>query len=99
VGKIVEGDETFIGRKHGSRKAKSGWGHKNAVLPLIEGGGKVRSFHVDSVRWQDVASIVNQNLASETKLVTDEASHYRETGRNFARHDKVNHGMDEYERY
>ena len=31
--------------------------------------------------------------------MTDEASHCREIGRNFARHDTVNHGTDEYVRY
>jgi transposase-like protein len=86
-GKTVEVDETFIGTKKGVRKAKSGWGHKNAVLTLVERGGSAHSFHVDSVRWQDVAPIVNKKLAREAKLVTDEASHYREIGRNFASHD------------
>ena len=98
-GKVVESDETFIGRKKGVRKPKSGFGHKNVVLTLVERGGKARSFHVDSIRIADVVPIVRQNVAREAKFVTDEASHYWDVGREFARHDAVNHGLDEYARY
>ena len=98
-GKVVESDETFIGRKKGVRKPKSGFGHKNVVLTLVERGGKARSFHVDSTRAADVVPIVRQNVAREAKFVTDEASHYWEVGRDFARHDAVNHGLEEYARY
>jgi transposase-like protein len=98
-GTVVESDETFIGRKKGVPMPKAGFAHKNVVLTLVERGGKARSFHVDSTRWKDVAPIIDKNLASEAKLVTDEASHYREIGRNFASHDTVNHSMDEYVRY
>ena len=44
----VEADETFIGTKPGAKKRK-GYGHKNAVLSLVERGGEVRSFHVPGV--------------------------------------------------
>ncbi len=98
-GGVVEGEETFIGRKKGVRKSKSGFGHKKVVLTLVERGGKARSFHVDSTRAADVVPVVRANVAREAKFVTDEASHYWEVGRDFARHDAVNHGLDEYARY
>jgi transposase-like protein len=98
-GKVVEGDETFIGRKKGVRKPKSGFAHKNVVLTLVERGGRARSFHVDSTRAVDVIPVVRANVAREAKIVTDEASHYRDLGGMFARHDAVNHGVDEYARY
>ncbi len=47
AGKAVEADETYIGRKAGVPKARGGFGHKRAVLALVERGGEVRSFHVD----------------------------------------------------
>ena len=40
-GKIVEVDETYIGRKAGE-KVRQGVGHKRAVLALVERGGEVR---------------------------------------------------------
>ena len=98
-GKIVETDETFIGRKKGVPTPKSGWAHKNVVLTLVERGGRARSFHVDSVRADDVLPIVRDNIAHESKLMTDEAPRYRDLGQEFARHDAVNHSLDEYVRY
>jgi transposase-like protein len=56
-GSIVEVDETFIGRKPGT-EYKRGYGHKNAVLTLVERGGSARSFHVDSVSQADILPIV-----------------------------------------
>src|SRR5208282_4177968 len=50
AGSIVEIGETFIGRKEGVEKARAGFGHKNAVLSLVERGGSVRSFRVDSTK-------------------------------------------------
>jgi len=48
-GTPVEADETFIGRKEGA-DVKRGYGHKNAVLTLVERGGAARSFHVGASR-------------------------------------------------
>jgi transposase-like protein len=98
AGETVEVDETFIGRQEGQPKRKSGWGHKNTVLTLVERGGSARSFHVDGVRVADIAPIVRANLARESKLMTDEATYYREVGKDFASHDSVNHGEKEYVR-
>src|SRR5580700_7258167 len=96
AGQIVEADETFIGRLEGQPKAKSGWGHKNTVLTLVERGGSARSFHVDSTSIAQIAPIVRANIAKETALMTDEARQYVEVGSEFASHDSVNHGREEY---
>jgi len=39
AGKIVESDETYIGRLTGVPKSKHGPSHKNVVLTLVERGG------------------------------------------------------------
>src|SRR5687767_8660858 len=39
TGKIVEADETYIGRLEGQPKRKAGYGHKNTVITLVERGG------------------------------------------------------------
>ena len=88
-----------LAARSASANPKSGFGHKNVVLTLVERGGKARSFHVDSTRAADVVPVVRANVAREAKVVTDEASHYMHLGRDFARHDTVNHGLDEYARY
>jgi len=97
-GKTVEVDETFIGTQEGQPKRKTGWGHKNIVLTLVERGGPARSFHVDGVRVADIAPIVRRNIARSTALMTDEATYYNEVGEDFASHEAVNHSQKEYVR-
>jgi len=97
-GKVVESDETYIGRL-ASQPAKSGPATKNIVLTLVERGGSARSFHIDSTSIADIAPILKANIAKESGLMTDEARHYMEPGRDFANHDAVNHGEKEYVRY
>ena len=69
-GSQVEIDETFIGRKQGAKK-RAGFGHKHAVLSLVERGGSVRSFHVDSTKKEDVLPIVRANIDRETHVMTE----------------------------
>jgi transposase-like protein len=96
-GAIVEIDETFIGRKEGVEKARAGFGHKNAVLSLIDRDTKqVRSFHVDSTRREDIIPIVEANIAKETHVMTDESNTYRRLGEHFAKHDSVDHTREEW---
>jgi transposase-like protein len=97
-GKIVESDETYIGRQAG-QPAKAGPATKNIVLTLVERGGSARSFHIDSTSIADIAPILKANISRESKFMTDEARHYMEPGRDFANHDAVNHGEKEYVRY
>jgi hypothetical protein len=95
-GQTVEADETFIGRKEGVAKARAGFGHKNAVVTLVERGGIARSFHVDSVRAADLAPIIIGNVARESRFMTDEGGHYTTVGKEFAGHEKVDHSRGEY---
>ena len=96
-GKSVESDETYIGRQAG-QPAKAGPATKNIVLTLVERGGSARSFHIDSTSIADIAPILKANIGRESRLMTDEARHYMELGRQFASHDAVNHGEKEYVR-
>jgi transposase-like protein len=98
TGKVVETDETYIGRLAGF-PAKSGPATKNIVLTLVERGGSARSFHIDSTSIADIAPILRQNIGRESRLHTDEARHYMEIGREYESHDAVNHGEKEYARY
>ena len=94
-GSIVEVDETFIGRKAGM-PIKRGTNHKHVVLTLVERGGSARSFHVDSVKKEDVLPIIRANLSRESHVMTDEAKRYAELGNEFAKHDAIDHSREEY---
>jgi transposase-like protein len=98
-GKTVETDETYIGRLEGVPKQRGGGAHKNIVLTLVERGGSARSFHIDSTSIADIAPILKANISRESKLMTDQARHYMEVGRDFASRDAVNHSEEEYARY
>jgi transposase-like protein len=96
-GKIVEADETYIGRKKGAKKYR-GYEHKRAVLTLVERDGSARSFHIDHATVKTVTPILQANINRETTLMTDEAGQYYRVGKSFARHETVNHAEDEYAR-
>src|SRR5260370_19652 len=96
-GGVVEVDETYIGRLQGQSK-KRGVSHKNTVLTLVERGGSARSFHIDAASIADIAPILRKNISREGRLMTDQARHYIEVGREYASHDAVNHTAKEYVR-
>ena len=95
AGGIVEADETFFGRKEGE-EVRRGYRHKNAVLTLVERGGSARSFHVESATTKDIGPIVHDNIARESRLMTDEANYYIKIGARFASHHSVDHSRGEY---
>lgn len=94
---VVEADETFIGRKKGA-KVQRGTGHKHAVLSLVERGGKVKSVHVQDVTAKTLVPIVNENIAKEATVMTDDAAAYYKK-LEAANHETVNHGAEEYVRH
>jgi transposase-like protein len=95
-GGMVEADETFIGNRKGT-KPRQGIGHKMKVLSLLDRDtGAKRSIVIDNMRIGTIAEIVTANVAKEAILMTDEATHYRQIGREFAGHSVVNHSADEY---
>jgi transposase-like protein len=94
-GAVVEIDETFIGRKP-DMPIQRGTNHKHVVLTLVERGGEARSFHVDSVKKEDVLPIIRANLSRESHVMTDEAKRYAQLGDEFAKHDAIDHSRNEY---
>jgi hypothetical protein len=96
-GKIIESDETYIGRQEG-QPAKAGPATKNIVLTLVERGGSARSFHIDGTSIANIAPIIRMNASRQSRFMTDEARHYKEIGREFASHEAVNYGKEEYVR-
>jgi transposase-like protein len=100
AGGIVEIDETFIGMKAGATK-KSGYGHKRAVMSLIErrpAGAVARSFHVEGTSAADLLPIIRAHVATGTHIMTDDAPQYRSIGKFFTEHDFTTHSQGEYVR-
>src|ERR1700694_4088292 len=96
AGEVVEIDETLMGKVEGAPKRLRTGGSKdrNIVMTLLQRGGPVRSFHVDSKFIADVMPIVRENVKRESWVNTDEAKHYYDLGKEFALHQTVNHSAD-----
>lgn len=108
-GKIVEADETYIGKKDDQTPSASRKGRpylkrkpgniKRTVVALVERGGSVRSFHVETATRASVEAILLGNVDRASTLYTDESNLYPATGKSFAGHDTVKHSAGEYARF
>ncbi len=97
-GQVIEADETYIGRKAGA-VVRRGYGHKRAVVTLVERNGEARSFHVDRATIENVTPIVRKNVSRESRLMTDESALYTKLGAEFkGGHDFTTHSAGEYVR-
>ena len=104
AGKTVEADTTYIGgkekNKHRSkRNAKNIGGQgKQIVHTLVERGGRATSDHIANVSGKTLRPVVMKQVSRKSALMTDEAGEYFHLGKEFARHETVNHGAGEYVR-
>jgi transposase-like protein len=96
-GKTIEADETYIGRKAGSR-AYEAPEPKQAVMALVERGGAVRSFHIPNVTAKMLHPIIGRHAHPDRRFMSDEAHVYTGIGWNFASHQSVMHSAKEYVR-
>lgn len=103
-GKVVEADETYIG---GKEKNKHVWKRKHIgrggigkeiAFAIVERGGSVRSHHVPKVNAKTLRPILTAQIDRKSSLMTDDAGQYRYIHRDFARHEALNHGIEEYVR-
>ena len=98
-GSIVEADETFYGKIPG-RDSKRGYGdHKYKIVSLVSRKGETRSFHIANVDGKTLKPILQAQIAKDSRLFTDSASHYRNIPKGtFSAHETVNHTQKEYVR-
>jgi transposase-like protein len=96
-GKFVEADETFTGGKARNRAYREP-PPKEAVMALVERGGKVRSFHVPEVTATTLKPIIVDAIAKDTHFRTDESGVYWKIGEEFTSHKTVVHSIGEYVR-
>ncbi len=101
-GKTVEFDETYVGgkekNKHASKRDKRNMGGagKEAVFSLVERGGDVRSHHIPNVTGQTLRPILEKQLNAHSNVMTDDGG--ARVGRDYAKHQSVNHSIGEYVR-
>lgn len=98
TGKVVEADETFWGNKGKQAEGARGYEHKEKIFSLVERGGQVRSFHVQSVAGDTLRPIMKKQIAEDTHIMTDDMGAYRGIGGKFGGHYVVRHSQGEYVR-
>lgn len=103
--KTVEVDETYVGgretNKHKWKRApKWQWADaKEAVISLVERGGKVHSYQVPAVNARNISKVLREQLKEGTTIYTDQLKSYRTVSP--IRHRptaSVNHSIGEYVR-
>lgn len=102
-GKIVEADETYFGVKEkvGKRtiRGKPGLASKRPIVALVERGGQVRMFHIETATAASIRDVMVRNVSRKSVLHTDESNFYTTTGGEFGSHRTVHHSSGEYVRY
>lgn len=97
IGKTVEVDETYVGRKAES-KAFLPPAIKQPVFALVERDGNARAFHVPNVKADTLRSLMGRHISRQSHLMSDTAATYTYVGHNFASHGTVKHEDKEYVR-
>jgi transposase-like protein len=103
-GKTVEADTTYIGgkekNKHLSKRNSRNIGGmgKQVVHTLVERGGRARSHHIANVSGKTLRPILVSQVDRKSTLMTDTHGGYHKVGKEFARHEMVDHGVHEYVR-
>jgi transposase-like protein len=100
-GGTVEADETFIGhdfdKKPKNNKYSRGYGHKNKVFSLIDRTtGRARRVVVDNLKLKTLLPIMKANIDSSARIMTDEATQYRNIKLHFRDHGSTIHSIGRY---
>jgi transposase-like protein len=94
----VFADETYFGRNPDAPKSRTPYRNMNQILTLVDRatGRSVSMVFDGSINAANLAPILEANIAKEARLITDEANHYKATGKGFAAHASVAHARGEY---
>jgi transposase-like protein len=94
----VEADETYVGPRNRGGKRGRGAEKKQIVFALVNRKGEARTFHVPNVQGKTLKGIIRDNVEGDASIYTDSFPSYKGLAKEFAAHETVDHGADEYVR-
>ncbi len=95
----VEADETLQGvDPRRANEPRSHWSYNRFLTLIDRDTGAARSFVMTEFTTDEVQKILNENVAKEAYLLTDEAAQYKGPGRHQTFHGTVTHQDGEYVR-
>jgi len=68
------------------------------VFAFVQRKGDVRAFHIERVTAANLERILQENVDSSSRVMTDELNAYNGLSKYFASHETVNHSRYEYAR-
>ncbi len=98
-GVIVESDETWVGPRRRKPNGKNLWqDNKVPVIALVERDGNMRTRVVGKVTQRNLRSALENIVDYRSELHTDGYPAYKPLGKQFRRHESVDHNRGEYSR-
>lgn len=97
----VEVDETYVGGKprYKSSKNPRGTAGKQAVMAMVERGGRVKTKPVPNVTARTLKTSILESVHADARIITDEHASYKGIGKHYAGgHHVVCHSAKEYVR-
>ena len=99
-GSVIEADETYFGKDKTAPKSRMPIRNMNRIVSLVDRAtGRSTSIVFNGAFNSDtLGRYLLTNVDRQSRLITDDNKAYRPVGRNFSRHEWVNHSGNEYVR-
>lgn len=99
-GSDVEVDETYFGKDKNAPKSRTPIRNMNKIVSLVDRAtGRASSVVFDAtLNAANISTLLYTRVDRASRLITDEAQHYKRPGLEFAAHESVNHAAKEYAR-
>ncbi|MBE5073969.1 IS1595 family transposase [Erythrobacteraceae bacterium E2-1 Yellow Sea] len=97
-GHDVEADETYWGRNKQAPRSRTPIRNMNKIVSLVDRvtGRATSIVFTPELSAANIGAYLFMNVDRASRLLTDQAHHYKRPGLDFAAHRSVNHAQDEY---